>query len=94
MKLPKEKCEELPYASVGEIVDGFEVISKNICDTSRWSIVYAMVVKYEDKLYETSYSVGATEQQDEQPWEYNDEVEFVEVRPVEKTITTYERITE
>jgi hypothetical protein len=50
-----------------------------------------MIFKFEDKLYKTSYSTGATEYQDEDPYEYEDDViECPEVFPVEKTIIVYE----
>lgn len=54
-------------------------IYKEITDTSRWSIHYDCVFPYQGKFYKTSYSVGATESQDERHWQYEDEVECVEV---------------
>ena len=71
---------ELPY-------DGY--ISKKIIDTSRWSIHYELVFQFEDKFYLTYYSEGATEQQDECAWEYDDIVVCFEVIPVEQTVTNY-----
>ncbi|MFF2834280.1 hypothetical protein ACFVSK_21150 [Cellulosimicrobium cellulans] len=60
---------DLPYsAMVDEIID-----------TSRWSIHHKIVFEHEGKFYLTHYSVGATEMQDESPWEYQDEVDSVEV---------------
>lgn len=50
-----------------------------VTDNSRWSIFHDMVFKDNEKYYQTSYSVGATECQDERPWEYEDEIECVEV---------------
>ena len=50
--------------------------------------VYNLVRKY-NKFFSVIYSVGATEQQDEQAFEYSD-AKFTEVFPVEKTITIYE----
>lgn len=35
--------------------------------------------KNNGKFYQTTYSEGATEMQDERPWEYEDEVECEEV---------------
>ena len=61
-----------------------------ITDTSRWSIHHRRVFRHEGKFYETHYSVGATEQQDESPYQYEEgTVECPEVVPVEKTITVY-----
>ena len=58
------------------------VVEDNIIDTTRWCVVHEIVFKHEDKLYQTTYRVGATEQQDERPWEYDKEVECTEVKPV------------
>ena len=69
----------------------FKIIDKNIVDHSRWSILYEIVVQNvkTGKFYKDSYSIGATESQDEQPYECTDQ-DFQEVFPVEKTITVYE----
>ena len=70
---------ELPWND--DIIKVQEVI-----DTSRWSIIYELVFEYEGKFYQTHYSVGATESQDESPWEYEDEVECVEVEEIEVVV--------
>lgn len=62
---------DLPYSS-NAIVD-------RIIDTTRWSIVHEIVFEDNCKFYQTTYSEGATEIQDESPWEYDDEVECTEV---------------
>lgn len=62
---------DLPYSS-NAIVD-------RIIDTTRWSIVHEIVFADNGKFYQTTYSEGATEMQDESPWEYDDEVECTEV---------------
>lgn len=54
-------------------------ITDNIIDTTRWSIVHEIVFADKGKFYMTTYREGATECQDERPWEYEDEVECVEV---------------
>lgn len=71
--------------------DDFELISKEITDTSRWSIFYENIYKRisDGKFFKTNYSEGATECQDESPYEYDDAV-FEEVFPVEKTVIVYE----
>jgi len=61
---------DLPYANT--IVD-------SIIDTTRWSIIHEIVFADKGKFYRTTYSGGATECQDERPWEYEDEVECEEV---------------
>jgi len=64
----------------------FELIQEELVDTSRWSHIYERVYKdlNTGKFYATNYSSGATEYQDERPYEYDGEmVEFVEVVPTE-----------
>ena len=61
---------DLPYGNT--IVD-------KIIDTTRWSIVHEIVFEDNGKFYQTTYSEGATEMQDERPWEYEDEVDCTEV---------------
>ena len=77
---------------VWDDVDDAEIIENEIVDTSRWSIHHTAVFKLDcnEKFYQTHYSTGATENQDESPYEYDpDEIECVEVAPVTKTITIY-----
>ena len=63
---------------------------KNI-NTVGWSVHHEMVFKYEGMFYRTHYSVGATETQDESPYEYDEDmIECTIVHPVEKTVTVYE----
>lgn len=54
-------------------------IKDTIIDTGRWSIIHEIIFEDKGKFYSTTYSVGATECQDERPWEYEKEVECVEV---------------
>ncbi len=70
----------------------FEIISNDIIDASRWSLVYNIVIKrlLDSKFFMSQYQVGATELQDEGPYEYDKEAIFEQVFPVEKTITVYE----
>lgn len=70
----------------GTIYPNLEVVHSKMIDTSRWSHVYERVYKDLDtgKYWRTSYSVGATECQDEHPYENDgDTVEFTEVVPRE-----------
>lgn len=70
----------------------FKLVSTELIDTSRWSLIHEVV--YEDlstgKFYASTYSTGATECQDETPYEYEKEVEMTEVFKKEKTIIVYE----
>jgi hypothetical protein len=63
----------------------YSAIEDKVIDNSRWSIHHEIVFEHEGKFYRTYYSVGATECQDEEPWEYDDEVDCTEV--VQKEIT-------
>lgn len=75
MKFKKEYLIEelgLPYDC--------DLVNEEIIDTRRWSIIKEIVFQDKDgKYYQTTYSEGATECQEEAPWEYEDEVECVEV---------------
>jgi len=44
-------------------------IEDRITGITRWSILHEMVFKYADKFYTVQYSIGATEMQDERPFE-------------------------
>ena len=78
-----------------DIVNGedsnFVIIEDRIVGTRRWSVVYEIVVhrKSDDKYFKDVYERGATEMQDEQPYEYS-EPNFTEVFPVTKTYIDYE----
>lgn len=87
MKFKKEWLQGLVYRDHGEA----EIIDDNIISTSRWSIHYVLIFKYENRFYRTSYNKGSTEYQDEEPFENDkDEIECIEVIPIQKTITVYE----
>lgn len=90
MKISKEMLQELCWE---EEVENFKVVKNELIDSSRWSLIYDQVIQDVEtgKYYVTSYSVGATECQEESPYEYEpDEIEVKEVFPVEKVITVYE----
>lgn len=103
MKLSKEIMQEL----VGVLYEAgkttetwddtypvkFKLVYNDLIDTSRWSNIHEVV--FEDlttgKFWRSTYSVGATECQDERPYEYEgDEIELKQVFKKEKTITVYE----
>lgn len=71
--------------------DDFKLVTSKIVDVTRWSIVHEDVYQRlsDKKFFKTTYRKGATEMQDERPYEYVDAV-FEEVFPVEKTIVVYE----
>lgn len=70
-----------------------EIVRNKMVDTSRWSIHYDLVFKVGEDFYQTSYRRGATESQDEVPFEYSpDEIECTLVQPAEKTIIEYKSV--
>jgi hypothetical protein len=75
MKFKREILKEelgLPWSKKHKIED-------TVIGNSRWSIEHELIFEYEGKFYLTYYSVGATECQDERPWDYEEEVECAEV---------------
>jgi len=73
--------------------ENYHIISDEIIDHGRWSILHeAIVLKVDEgNFYQTHYSVGATEYQDESPYEYGDAT-FERVTPVQTTVTKYEKV--
>lgn len=69
-----------------------EVLEDSLIDTSRWSTHHNLVFKKDGKTWETQYSRGATESQDEQPFEYQDKVVCMEVHQVPKTVMVWEPV--
>lgn len=73
----------------------FRLMSSRLADTSRWHHIHERVYWGLDtgKYWQTTYRVGATECQDESPYE-NDgaEIEFDEVEPMQVTTTIYKAV--
>lgn len=69
--------------------DDEQIVRDTQVGTSRWSIIHELIFKHDGRLYRSKYRVGATEQQDETPWENEDEVTCTEVEAYEKTVTDY-----
>ena len=69
-----------------------EIIEDLVVDVARWSILHRITFRYDSKIYQTTYRVGATEYQDEGPWDGEDEVECTEVVATEKLVTVYETV--
>ena len=92
MKFRKQLLIDLVYDDVDEDTDA-ELIENELDDHGRWSLHYRLVFKYEGKFYRVYYSRGATENQDEEPFEYEPvELDCEEVFPQARTITVYETI--
>lgn len=84
MVLTKDQAKEmdLPWSALEDTIIG----------TGRWAIHHLITFEYDGKFYQAAYSVGATEQQDEGPWEFDKEIQCVEVRRVEKLVTVWEPV--
>jgi hypothetical protein len=97
MPTKKFKKEDLQALLWEDYDDDFplEIIENEMKDTTRWSIIFLLVFKdaTDQKFYLTNYSRGATESQDEQPFEYEgDEISCDEVAPVETVTITYQKV--
>jgi hypothetical protein len=80
----------LPYD--GDPDEGVEALEDTIIESSRWSILHELVFRVKDKFYRTTYNVGATEYQDERPWEHDTDVDCEEVHQVEKLVKVWEPV--
>lgn len=92
MKFSKQDLQYLAcdFLDGGVTGDGFEVLANHLVGVARWALLYRLVFEYDEKLYETVYRVGATEMQDERPFEHDpDEIECVEVERFERTVIDY-----
>jgi hypothetical protein len=88
MQFPKD---DLLRLLEDDIPDNYAKISERVTGTGRWSIRYELIFRHNNQFFRTNYSVGATESQDESPYEYEgDMIDVTEVFAKEKTITVYE----
>ncbi len=69
---------------------GYRIIRDEQCGHRRWSVDHELVIQsvVDNRFWRGYYSVGATESQDESPWEH-DEPDFTEVFPVEQVTIAY-----
>lgn len=68
-----------------------DTVLDEIVSHGRWTVGHRRIFRHEGKLYQTLYWVGATETQDESPYQYaRGLVECPEVQAVEKLVTVYE----
>ena len=96
LNLTREEALEILW----ENDENFEIISDKLCDKARWSLNYELIVKrkIDGKFFQSFYSTGSTESQEESPWEYYPPEspweyyppEFKEVFPIEKKVIVYE----
>lgn len=102
------KTKEFKKDLLLDLIDGVTMVDTNDCcinqisnkiiSHERWSIIYELIFEFitkenEVKYYKVNYSVGATECQDETPFQYDkDLIMCYEVKPAKKVITVYEGI--
>tara|TARA_Y100001973_G_C5158376_1_gene312126 strand:- start:509 stop:796 length:288 start_codon:yes stop_codon:yes gene_type:complete len=79
-----------------ELLDGdhtkLTLEQDNIVDQTRWSTIHELIFFENDSgaFYQTTYSCGSTEIQDESPFEYDpDEIECVEVIKQEEIVNVF-----
>jgi hypothetical protein len=79
-----------------EAPEGWEIVSDKISGKSRWSDVHTLIFRTPDlpsgQAWQTTYRRGATEQQEERPWQYQDKFTATLVHEVEKTMKVWEAI--
>lgn len=88
--------KKFPKEELLGLLDGdteyLEEISNRPIDTGRWSVQHRLIFKdtRDGTFWDVGYQVGATESQDESPWEYDgDEIDCVQVEPVQVITTKY-----
>lgn len=64
---------------VNELDLPYNAVEDDVIDNNRWSISHKIIFEDDGKFYQTYYNVGATECQDERPWEYEKEINCTEV---------------
>jgi hypothetical protein len=80
--MPTFTKETLQLLVEDEASEDFTIMYRTIVSKSRWSVRYEMIFHFKGSYYRTYYSVGATEYQDESPYEHDDNlVEVEEVIP-------------
>lgn len=71
-----------------------KVVLNEQFDTTRWSSHHELVFRYDDRFYQTTYSRGLTDHQDESPFQYEpDQIDCCEVEPVEVVKIEYQPVT-
>ena len=87
----KLKAEEARLIAYGDH-ELFEDVTSEITSVTRWSICYEKIIKRisDGVFFKMNYRVGATEMQEESPYEWDTTVSLPEVYPIEKTVVVYE----
>ena len=85
LELDQETASKLAYGDFDNSI--YEVVSDG---RSRWTINFELVIKtlVDGRFWKARYSKGATESQDEGPFEYGSST-FTEVFPIKKEVIVY-----
>ena len=75
-----------------DILWGKNVVRDTIVEHNRWTVRHELIFKEGDKIFRAHYHVGATEYQEEHPWEHEDPVKVVEVKAVSISTIEYQEI--
>lgn len=87
MKFDRETMENVCYNG-GH--DGFEVLSDEQVDSSRWESINHCVFEFDGKIYLVEYRIGLTECQETDLFSHHGEmVEAAEVEAYEEVVTKY-----
>jgi len=91
MKFTKEFLQDI--ADLDHDPQLVEINKDEIIENTRWSEIHEVVFKTNGKFYASEYSTGLTEQQSEDPYEYDgDMIECIEVEPKEITVIEYVKV--
>ena len=91
--MTKEFAKQDLIDCLDDVSDVLEEVEVEMVDTRRWSIDYLLTFKdiSTGLFYQTMYSSGATECQDESPFEYDPEIiKCQQVEQVEKVVKVWE----
>lgn len=69
-----------------------DAIEDDIIETDRWSEHHEIIFEYQGKFYRTGYSCGATEMQDQSPWDDEEDVVCFEVEKREVLVEKWVRV--
>lgn len=67
-------------------------IEDKIISLDRWTVAHEIIFEYKGKFYRTWYSEGATEYQDEGPWEFDEIVDCEEVEQREVLVKQWFKV--
>lgn len=91
---PKAQLLEMLYEGGSGDIDAIE---ETVTGTGRWSVNYRVIFRCrtDGTHWEAYFSKGATEQQDERPWQHDgDNIACNQVVPEKHVITVYEKVPE